>query len=147
MVLLLSPTALAQSPAAADGKAIVYVYSYSATTTLGQIRKPVYLNGKEIADIRPEHYFIALIEPGKHTLHLKNKKFGGVERDFVAGETYYLRIDWGSNGFAIVPRGFAFVGSDNGIFDVKQLAPIDKGNIKNPEIVVLELLGVPASKE
>ena len=110
-------------------KAIVYVYSYSTTTTLGQIRKPVFLDDKEIADIRPERYFIALIAPGKHSLHLKNKKFGGVEKEFEAGQTYYIRIDWRNNGMSVVPAGFVIVPADNGIFDLKQLKPVDKGNI------------------
>lgn len=137
-ILLITGVVFSQSPAS-SGKAVVYIYSYSTTTTLGQIRKPVFLDGKEIADVRPEHYFIALIDPGKHTLHLKNKKFGGVEKEFAAGETYYVRIDWRNNGWAIVPAGFSFVTADNGIFDIKQLTPVDQKNIKNRDIVVLKL--------
>lgn len=119
--------------------ATVYVYSLATTTTLGQIRKPIFLDGKEIADIRPEKYFIVLIEPGKHVLHMKNKKFGGIEKDFEAGKIYYARIDWRNNGLAVVPQGFSIVPEENGVFDIKQLKPVDKKNIRNHDIVKLSL--------
>lgn len=122
-----------------DKMAVVYVYSLATTTTIGQIRKPIFLDGKEIADIRPEKFFIAFIEPGKHVFHMKNKKFGGIEKEFEAGKTYYARIDWRNNGMAVVPQGFTIVAEENGVFDVKQLKPVDKKNIKNPEIVRLSL--------
>lgn len=128
LVLLVAP--------AFGQKAVVYVYTYSATTTIGQVRKPVFLDGKEIADIRPEKYFIALIEPGRHVFHLKNKKLGGIEKEFEAGQTYYLRLDWRS-GSKLSPQGFVSVGAENGAYDVKQLKPVDKKNIKDASIVVL----------
>ena len=106
---------------------------------MGQIRKPIFLDDTEIADIRPEHYFIVLAEPGKHTFHLKNKKFGGIERDFEASKTYYMRIDWRNNGLAVVPQGFAIVADENGAYDVKQLKPVDEGNIKDKTRVVLKV--------
>lgn len=137
MLLLLAATTFGQQ--SRNDKAIVYVYSYSTTTTIGQIRKPVFLDGKEIADIRPERFFIALVEPGKHIFHLKNKKFGGIEKDFQAGTTYYIRIDWRNNGLAIVPGGFLTMPAENGAFDIKQLRPIDKGNVKDSAVVKLSL--------
>jgi hypothetical protein len=138
-ILLLQAAGISQSVSDATGKAIVYVYSYPTTTTIGQIRKPVYLDEIEIADIRPERFFIVLVEPGKHTFHLKNKKFGGIERDFQANQTYYMRIDWRNNGFAVVPQGLLNVPVENGAYDVKQLRPIDNGNVKDKTRVILKL--------
>lgn len=124
--------------AAASDRAIVYFYSYSTVTTLGQVRKPVYLDDDEICDIRPEHYFIAVIAPGKHAFHLKNKKFGGIEKEFAAGETYYLRMEWKAGG-KLTPAGISLVAPDSGAFDIKQLRPVDKKNIKDESIVFLSL--------
>jgi hypothetical protein len=117
-------------------KARVYVYSYAAATTFGTVKKPVFLNGKEIADIRPERYFIVLLEPGRHAFHLKNKKLGGIEKEFESGKIYYLRVDWRS-GAVVSPQGFVSVSDDNGAFDIKQLKPVDKKNIKDGSLVVL----------
>jgi len=122
-----------------SNKAIVFVYSNATTTTVGQLRKPVFLNGKEIADVRPEHFFIARVDPGKHFFHLKNKKLGGVEKEFKVGETYYIKITWRKNGFTVVPDGFLFMPTENGEFDIKQLRPIEQGNIKDTSIVTTSL--------
>ena len=115
------------------------MYSYATTTTVGQIKKPVFLDTKEIADIRPEKFFIAVVPPGKHVFHLKNKKFGGIEKELLAGATYYIRIDWRNNGLMIVPAGLISMPEENGQFDVKQLKPVDKSNIKDPSIVTTSL--------
>lgn len=135
LVLLFSVAAFAQAKAS-DGKAIVYFYANRTHTTPGQVRKPVFMDGEEIADIRPAKYFIVLVEPGKHSFHMKKKSFGGVEMVFEAGKTYYIRLEW---------RQFAKIGTvgiappENVAFDLKQLQPVDQKNIKNAKIVVLGL--------
>ncbi|MEJ7862527.1 MAG: hypothetical protein WKF90_12930 [Pyrinomonadaceae bacterium] len=48
------------------GKAIVYIYAPKAPPTLGRIKKPVFFNGRKIADIQPARYFIALVSPDLH---------------------------------------------------------------------------------
>jgi hypothetical protein len=121
-----------------DGKAIVYFYSLATSTTLGQVRKPVFLDDKEIADVRPEHYFIVLLEPGKHNFRLKNKKFGGIEMEFEVGKTYYLKMGWES-GYVLKPSGFFKVEPESGAFDIKQLKPVDDKNIKDKDIVFKEM--------
>ena len=42
-----------QNRQADTDKAIVYIYAPKAPPTLGRIRKPVFLNGRKIADIQP----------------------------------------------------------------------------------------------
>ena len=119
-------------------KAVVYFYSLTAPVTLGRLKKSVYLDDLKIADIRPERYFIVLVEPGRHTFHLHNKKFGGIEKEFEAGKTYYIRIGW-TGGGSVKPTGLSSVDEENGAFDIKQIEPIGAENIKNKEIVVLSL--------
>ncbi len=47
------------------GKAIVYIYAPKAPPTLGRIKKPIFFNGRKIADIQPARYFIALVSTDK----------------------------------------------------------------------------------
>jgi hypothetical protein len=133
LILTFSFTAFGQA-----ARAIVYVYSYAAGTTLGTVKKPIFLDDKEIAEIRPAKFFIAQIEAGKHTFRLKNKKFGGIEMNFEPGETYYIRMNWQSDG-KLMPAGLALIGKESGAYDIKQLKPVDKKNIKDSSIVVTEL--------
>ena len=119
-------------------KAVVYFYSLATGATLGRVKKPIFLDDKEIAEIRPAKYFIILLEPGVHNFRLRNKKFGGIETEFKAGETYYLRINWESDGI-LKPAGISKIEAENGAFDIKNLKPVGKDNIKNKEIVFLEL--------
>lgn len=119
-------------------KAVVYFYSLATTTTIGRVKKPVFLDDREIAEIRPEHYFIVLVEPGKHSFSLRNKKFGGIEMEFEAGKTYFLRIDWETN-VKLTPKGISKVEPESGAYDVRQMQPVGTKNIKNKEIVFLKL--------
>lgn len=121
-----------------DTKATIYVYALTASSTIGTVKKSVYLDGKEIAQIRPERFFIAAVEAGRHTMHFQNKKFGGVEMDFQAGTVYYLRIGW-KVGLSIKPNGITVMPAESGAFEIKQLKTVDKGQVKDTDIVRLSL--------
>lgn len=139
--LLCSGVAKAQMPQPVpdpDATAIVYFYSLATTVTLGQVKKPVFLDDKEIAFIRPERYFIVVLDAGKHNFRLKNKKFGGIEMNFEAGKTYYIRINWESEG-TLRPSGISKIAEESGAFDIKQLRPVDEGNIKDKTQVFTKL--------
>ncbi len=138
LVAFFACTSETRSQVANEGKAIVYFYSLAASTTMGRVKKPVFLDDKEIAEIRPEHFFIVLVEPGSHVFRLKNKKFGGVEMDFQAGKIYYLRMGWATNG-VLKPTGITLVAAESGAYDVKQLEPVGKENIKDTKIVFTTL--------
>jgi|SRR5687767_1229467 len=121
-------------------KAVVYFYAPSPShTTLVQIKKPVFLDDKEIADIRPERYFIVVLEPGTHTFRMKNKKrVGGVEMNFEAGKTYYIRVSW-TSGNVVFPVGLTRIEPESGAFDIKQLKPVKPENIKEQSYVFTEI--------
>lgn len=119
-------------------KAVVYFYSLSAITTLVQVKKPVFLDDKEIADIRPERYFIVLLEPGTHTFRMKKKKLGGVEMNFEAGKTYYIRVNW-ATGNIVRPVSLSRIETESGAYDIKQLEPVKAENIKEKSFVFTEL--------
>ncbi len=142
LILVLSFAASAQTAkerASAEGKAIVYIYAPSAVTTLVQIKKPVFVDDKEIADIRPERYFIVALAPGTHTFRMKNKKkVGGIEMNFEAGKTYYIRVNW-STGNIVFPIGLTKIEPESGAYDVKQLEPVKPENIKEKSFVFTEV--------
>jgi Protein of unknown function (DUF2846) len=117
-----------------SGKAIVYFYSLKTIKTLGQVKKPIFLDDKEIADVRPERYFIVLIEPGNHNFRLKDKKFGGIEMNFEAGKIYYIKMGWQADAM-LKPSGISRVEPESGAFDIKQLKPVDEKNIKDKTVV------------
>lgn len=119
-------------------KAVVYIYAPKAPPTLGRIRKPVFLNGRNIAAIQPARYFIALVSPGLHNFTGIGKDYGGVRMEFEAGKTYYLRFNWVWGG-TVEAGGIVPVESDVGAAAVKELRLIDEKNIKDKEIVVLKL--------
>jgi hypothetical protein len=119
-------------------KAIVYIYSLATSSTLGRIKPSVFVDEKEIAQIRPNRFFIVYLESGSHQIHFKkSKKRGGIEMDFKAGETYYLRVSWKVEG-TVRPQGFDVVQIDSARYDLKQLKPIDDDNIKDKSRVKIK---------
>jgi Protein of unknown function (DUF2846) len=120
-------------------KAIVYIYSLATHTTLGRIKPSVFVDAKEIAQIRPNRFFLVYLEPGNHEIHFKkSKKRGGIEMDFKAGEIYYLRVNWKAGG-TVRAEGFDIVQLESARYDLKQLKPIDDDNIKDKSRVVAKL--------
>jgi len=119
---------------APTNKATVYVYSYRHVRTLGRVAPPVYLDGKVLAKLDGARFFVVRLEPGTHSFHLKDKKRGGIELDFKAGETYYVRMDM-REGTTVGPAGLTLVPKENAEFDLKQMKPGDKGDIKDKERV------------
>lgn len=115
-------------------KATVYVYSYRHVRTLGRVAPPVYLDGKVMAKLDGARFFVVRLDPGMHSFHLKDKKRGGIEFDFKAGETYYVRMDM-REGTTVGPAGLTLVPKENAEFDLKQMRPADKGDIKDKERV------------
>lgn len=132
--LLFTSAAFSQT----NEKATVYFYSLSAPSTLGSIKKSVFVDGKEVAKIRPEHYFIVQLLPGKYSFHLKNKKIGGIEKDFEAGKIYYIRISWENSGI-VRPSGISSIPDESGAYDIKQLRPVDEKQIVDKQSAFREL--------
>ena len=124
--------------AAQPSAAMVYVYSYRHVRTLGRVAPTVYLDGKPLAKLDGTRFFIVRIEPGAHAFHLKDKKRGGIEKDFRAGEVYYIRMDM-REGATVGAAGLVLMGRENGEFDLRQMKPIDKDDIKDRERVTTSL--------
>lgn len=86
-------TAQPDTPAAATadaGKAVVVVYRPGKFT--GKALEPsVYCDGKEVARMDNGRYFVLLLEPGEHRIHMTqdNKR---VDLKLGAGEVAFVRI-------------------------------------------------------
>ena len=126
------------SASAQSQKATVYFCSLATIKIIGQVKKQVYLDDKEIADIRPARYFIALIDAGKHSFSLRNKKYGGIEMNFEAGQIYYVQMKWAAGG-KLEPAGIELVQPESGAFDIKQLKAVDEKNIKDGKTAFIKL--------
>jgi hypothetical protein len=128
----------AQVPASKD-KATVYIYSLATHATFGRIKPSVFVDSKEIAQIRPNRFFVTYLEPGNHEIHFKkSKKRGGIEMNFKAGQTYYLRVNWKAEA-TVRAEGFDIVQLESARYDLKQLKPIDDDNIIDKERVSTKL--------
>lgn len=121
----------------AKQEATVYVYSYKHVRTLGKVAPPVYVDDTLLAKLDGARYFIVKLEPGTHAFHLKDKKRGGIEMEFKAGETYYIRMDK-REGTTVGASGLVLVPKEQGAYDVKQMKPTDKGDIKDKARVSTE---------
>lgn len=117
-----------------ENKAAVYVYSYRHVKTLGRVAPSVYVDGKVLAKLDGTRFFIVRIEPGTHAFHLKDKKRGGIEIEFKAREVYYIRMDM-REGTTVGAAGLVLMSRENGEFDIRQMKPIDKDDIKDRERV------------
>lgn len=117
-----------------DSQAIVYVYSYKHIKTLGRVAPPVYLDDKVLAKLDGERFFVILLDPGVHSFHLKQKNRGGLEMEFKPGETYYVRMNM-REGATVGPAGMVLMPKESGVFDIKQMKPIKKGDIKDSRVL------------
>src|SRR5919204_2688227 len=74
-----------------SAKATVYVYRYKQF--VGAALAPsVYCDDVELARMENGRYFMATLEPGKHTFR-SNDPQSGVVLEMKAGEQYYMRVE------------------------------------------------------
>ncbi len=121
------------------GKTVVYLYAQSPPATVGTVKKAVMLDGKIIAEIQGQQYFIVVTNPGKHSFSFETTRRGGIERDFKAGDVLYLRVNWQLGMLWVHINGVDVVDPTSGAFEVKQLHPVSLKNIRDKDQVVLEL--------
>ena len=124
------------------GKATVYIYKTWHAATLWRAAFAIYLDDKMIARLDRGIYFVAQIPIGKHSFSTKNKKSGGVELDIKAGETYILRLDTDTGAQVTHPR-LSIPAPEQSQFDLKQMKPIEKKDIKDASVVLFPVPTIP----
>ena len=123
-----------------DSYSVVYVYSLATHATFGKIQPSVFVDEKEVAQIRPNRFFILKLAPGDHEIHFKkSKKRGGIAMEFEAGKIYFLRVNWKTGG-TIRAEGFDLTTIESARYDLKQLKPIDDKNIKDKDRVSTKVI-------
>jgi hypothetical protein len=138
LIVVLALTLSVSAQEATSDRVIVYVYSYRHVKTLGRVAPMVFVDGKPLAKLDGTRFFIVRLEPGKHAFHLKDRKRGGIEADFRNAEVYYIRMDM-REGATVGAAGLVLMTRENGEFDLRQMKPIDKGDIKDRERVTTSL--------
>ena len=137
ILLCLQIAAIAQDSSKSNSS-IVYVYSYRHVKTLGRVAPTVFVDGKALAKLDGTRFFIVRLESGSHAFHLKDKKRGGIEMEFRPGETYYIRMDM-REGATVGASGLVLMSRENAEFDLRQMKPVDDGDIKDKQRVLTSL--------
>jgi hypothetical protein len=136
-----APESAAQAPTAhtataAEGKATLYVYRHRRFE--GAALKPsVYIDDRELARIENGRYFVAKIEPGKHSIR-SNDKASGVEINMKAGTGYFIRVDM-QTGFWKGHGRLTMILPEQGEYEVKQTRPANDDDLKDRELVVVNM--------
>jgi len=137
LILLTSFAVRAQTPNAQT--ATVYFYMPHHAWTTWRFSGKVYVDEKRTAEISKNRYFVLRLPAGKHSFYVREKKFGGLELDLVAGETYYLRVNLDEGGSRIKFRGVSSVPKEEAEFLIKEIQPIKQGDIYDRTFVDMTL--------
>ena len=125
------------SASPSSAKATVYVYRYKQF--VGAALAPsVYCDDVELARMENGRYFMATLEPGKHTFR-SNDPQSGVVLEMKPGEQYYMRVEIatglmkGHGRLVLMPReqaGYELVST--------KLKPLDASKVADKERVSVE---------
>lgn len=112
--------------------ATVYVYRYKAFEGKG-LRPSIYVDDKDVVRLQSGRGVALALRPGKHMFR-SNDKQAQVELDLKAGQSYYIRIDIAA-GFWKGHGRLTLVQPEQGAGEYKQVKPVDKGMIKDSELL------------
>lgn len=129
-----SPTPQADANAAA-GKAVAIIYRPGKL--VGKALEPsVYSDGVELARMDNGRYFVVLLEPGEHRIHMtqENKR---VDLKLGAGEVAFVRIRI-SMGMMKGRGEPSLTNEEDASKDLKKMEPLDADKIKNTTLVVAD---------
>jgi hypothetical protein len=124
-----------QTPQSAEGKAVVIVYRPGKFA--GKALEPsVYCDGTEVARMDNDRYFVLLLEPGEHRIHMTqdNKR---VDLKLGAGEVAFVRIHIVMG--MMKGRGEPSLADEaDAAKDLKKSEPLGADKIKNTMLVVAD---------
>lgn len=126
-----------EMPKASADSATVYVYQLHHVRTLGRVAPPVFIDEREVAKLDGQRYFVAHLPAGTHSFRSKDKNKGGVEFELKAGGVYYVRMDM-QEGSTVHGAHMVHVPDESGTYEIKEMRPIARGDIKDASIVETE---------
>jgi Protein of unknown function (DUF2846) len=112
------------------------VYIYRPDKFVGKALEPsVFIDGVELARMDNGRYLMLKVKPGKHIVHMTDKK-KGFAIDMGRGQHYYFRIGiemgmWKGHGKIMLEE------NEKGIAEVKKLKPLGNDKIKDKTMVVV----------
>lgn len=121
---------IAESPAS---HALVYVYRHKQFAGSG-LEPSVYLDETQVARMDNGRYFVVKVQPGKHTIR-SNDKQSGIEADFAAGKSYYIKVEIVA-GFMKGHGRLLLMQPEQATYEVKKLEPLGAEKIVNKELVI-----------
>ena len=122
-----------QEPDATKAKVFVYMPHHSATTW--RFSGKFYVDGRRVAEISKNRYFVLHLAPGSHEFYVRDKKLGGLQLTLEPSETYYLKVNVDEGHARIKFRGLTVVPEGEGGFAIKQIQPIKKDDIYDKNLV------------
>ena len=124
-----------QTPQSAEGKAVVIVYRPGKL--VGKALEPsVFCDGTEVARMDNGRYFVLLLEPGEHRIHM-TQDYKRVDLKLGAGEVAYVRI---KVVMAMMKgRGEPWLSNEaDASKHLKTMEPLGADKIKNTTLVVAD---------
>jgi hypothetical protein len=125
------------SNAASNAGEMVTVYIYRPDKLLGKALEPsVFCDGVELGRMDNGRYMTLKLKPGKHIVHMTDKK-KGFDINMGAGQLYYFRVGiemgmWKGQGKLMLKE------AEEGAAEIKKLKPLDASKIKDHTMVVVE---------
>lgn len=129
--------ATAATPTAtAEGKAVVFVYRPGKFT--GRALEPsVFCDKVEVARMDNGRYFVLLLEPGEHRIHM-TEDYKRVDLKLGAGEVAFVRFRLDMNN-VMKARGSVYLADEeDALKDLKKMKPLGADKIKNTTLVVAD---------
>jgi hypothetical protein len=127
-------TPQAGASAAAQGKAVVIVYRPGKFA--GRALEPsVFCDKVEVARMDNGRYFVLLLEPGEHRIHM-TEDYKRVDLKLGAGEGAFVRFRLDTNNM-MKARGSVYLADEgDALKDLKKMKPLGADKIKNTALVV-----------
>lgn len=122
--------------AAAASSEMVTVYIFRKKDRFGYANEPsVFCDGVELARMDNGRYFMLKLVPGKHIVHMTDKK-KSYEINMAPSQTYYFRIGievgiWKGNGKILLES------NEIGAEEIKKIKPLGADKIKDKTMVVV----------
>lgn len=116
---------------------MVTVYVYRPGKLVGKALEPsVFCDGVELARMDNGRFLTLKLKPGKHMVHLTDKK-KGFQTDMGGGQVYYFRVGiemgmWKGQGKITLDD------AERGAEEIKKLKPLDGSKIKDHTMVVAD---------
>lgn len=129
-------TAVKLEKTAATSSEMATVYIFRQKSMFGAAMEPsVFCDGVELARMDNGRYFMLKLAPGKHLVHLTDKK-KGYEINMAPGQTYYFRVGievgmWKGGGKLLLES------NEKGAEEIKKIKPLGADKIKDKTMVVV----------